>query len=342
MKRLAGILLMLAAAAFGQTSGGFYVNQAQGLAGQALPGAQVIVCGPNTSPCTALGEIPVFTDSSLGTPLTQPVIADQLGNFSFGCTPGKMNLLVTFGSVSQPYTDQCNQQPPVITLKTNGTANPLQTVLNIIPSAPITATPDSLGGVTIGCTGCGASSGSGIAAYSPSGASVPSHVVQAALSSPTTNACCNGPVYAVTFSSSAAFSAPPTCTFQSQDMAIPWRVFGTTNSPIFFHGVNQLSGISSIAYDGSTYATVVLNNTGPVDYGLMLGSGSTQIYLTGMTAATFLNGQPATVSTINQATHTLVLVYGLSNSVVGTTTTGGSVNVSGVTNNESFSCIGPN
>ena len=196
-----------------------------------------------------------------------------------------------------------------------------------------------------GTTGvaCGGGGGGNVNAYNSGGTAVPSHVVSGTLTSPTTDGCCNGPLYIYTLSGSAQFSGTPVWSFNPNGFdTVPWRTF-TAGSPIaslkFFNGTNQVSGITSIAYDGSVDATVVFNNSGPIYYGLLTHTSA--VYLQGMTAATFLNNQPATVASIDYSAHSAILVYGISGSVVGTTATTGSVNVNGAVN-ATFSCVGPN
>lgn len=67
-----------------------------------LPSAKVYVC--QVSPCTSGNTFPIFSDIGLSIPITQPVSADNLGNFSFFITPGQYSYTIYNAQGNPVYT----------------------------------------------------------------------------------------------------------------------------------------------------------------------------------------------------------------------------------------------
>lgn len=97
MKRLAvlGVLLLAALPAMGQ--GVVYSGEARTTAGPVAPGAKIYVCASSASltnvPCTP--QTTIYSDSGLTAPITQPLLADGNGNFTFYAPAGNYVLSIT-------------------------------------------------------------------------------------------------------------------------------------------------------------------------------------------------------------------------------------------------------
>lgn len=70
--------------------------------GNFIPGAEIYVCQPGTTevPCLT-HQVTVYQDFNLGPPITQPVISDGSGNYTFGCAaPANLQIQV-FAKLTQ-------------------------------------------------------------------------------------------------------------------------------------------------------------------------------------------------------------------------------------------------
>jgi len=97
------VTLILASAAFAQ--GSRHDGIAIGEQGRPVSGASVVVCNQpaniTATPCTPLANL--FTDGTLSTPASNPLISDGLGNFHFYAAPGVYTLQI-YGPGIRAYT----------------------------------------------------------------------------------------------------------------------------------------------------------------------------------------------------------------------------------------------
>ena len=134
------LILALAGAAFGQ--GSVYTRPVISPTGAAVPGAQIYVCtlGASQNPCTP--QVTIYSNVGLSTPLTQPILSDVNGNFSFYCSPGNFTVQVTApNSSTLTYNDTCpGTGSSTGTVNGSGTANtiPVWTAGTTIGNSSIT------------------------------------------------------------------------------------------------------------------------------------------------------------------------------------------------------------
>ncbi len=100
--RIASCLLLLgfASSSFGQTGAmapqQVALKTVNGLT-QPIPNATITVCAPNTPglPCSPALTGTIFQDTALTLPLSNPFVADGLGNYQFAATSGNYTVTVT-------------------------------------------------------------------------------------------------------------------------------------------------------------------------------------------------------------------------------------------------------
>jgi len=112
--------------------------------GQALAGAQVYVCNQpaNTTWVPPSPLVSIFSDPSGLVPITQPIISDGFGHYSFYAAPGLYTVIVvTGGRIQQVYPDQS-----LGGVGTNGT-------IGLVAGSGITIVADNLGNTTISTLG---------------------------------------------------------------------------------------------------------------------------------------------------------------------------------------------
>lgn len=125
--------------------------------GPAAAGALVYICTQpattNTIPPSPLALL--YEDSGSVTPLSQPLVCDGFGHAYAYLAAGTYTVVVVQGGViQQVYPDQLigGAGGSSFTLQTNGTPNPVQSLLNLKSGTNISLVSDNLGGVTISDT----------------------------------------------------------------------------------------------------------------------------------------------------------------------------------------------
>lgn len=91
MKKLLLLFALLCASAFGQVHSDIATQNTQGNWVKAIPEAQVYLCDIATTDLACLvgtGTVQLYTDKTLSTTTTQPVIADSDGNYTLYANPG--------------------------------------------------------------------------------------------------------------------------------------------------------------------------------------------------------------------------------------------------------------
>lgn len=161
MKKILTFVLLVASGVAWCQVNGRYDNIAIGSSSTGLlvpiPGALVSVCTQPAStftfPCSPKASLCASRTDVICTQ-PNPVQADPLGNFFFYALPGggPYTLMITGPSVTTPrvLVDQ-NVNTALTTtlaLKTNGTSNGSQTILNMVSGAGITVTQDGAGNET--------------------------------------------------------------------------------------------------------------------------------------------------------------------------------------------------